>query len=408
VLGIPIWRRVGVTEAIAGLVAAGAAFLLLRDAYLSLTAGLIGAFCVMLVRFARQALRVHEEMARGDSALASSLAGAVAASEATTAAQREELAALRDEIGALRHALAVQRTDQGYLRNAMVEDQDLMRQSVQRALVSGELPALFYTAASFDPETEVLEPLAGLLRCRTAIDVGANRGDFTAALCGQGFAVDAFEPLPSLAEQLAERFAGRPDIRVHALACSDSDGTATLKLATSATGAVDDTLFSSLEAHPSLDGLPFDREVGIRTARLDSILAPNGAHAVGLLKIDTEGHDISVLKGAGLIEAEALMVEFWEKEHLFNQGKVNNTLDDYLRAVDRKRFPHHVLLWRGTERSAFGWIVDAVAAPKASWGNILFLKDVDSLERLTRWAARRYGEGRIAHRSAATGERGQE
>lgn len=39
---------------------------------------------------------------------------------------------------------------------------------------------------------------------------------------------------------------------------------------------------------------------------------------------DTEGKDISVLRGATTIDAAVLMVEFWDKEYVFNAGETRN------------------------------------------------------------------------------------
>ena len=47
----------------------------------------------------------------------------------------------------------------------------------------------------FDPEIDILPTLARVLKSKKSIDVGANRGEFTAALRRSGFNVDSFEPM---------------------------------------------------------------------------------------------------------------------------------------------------------------------------------------------------------------------
>src|SRR4051794_18263321 len=72
------------------------------------------------------------------------------------------------------------------------------------------------------PMLEALPPL-----WRTAVDVGAHRGDITAALTAMRFRVLAVEPHPVMAERLEQRFAQLIEqnaVRVARCAASERSG----------------------------------------------------------------------------------------------------------------------------------------------------------------------------------------
>lgn len=163
------------------------------------------------------------------------------------------------------------------------------------------------TAGVFDPcvtETvyRLIEP--GDL----VVDVGANVGYLTslaAARAGSGGQVVAYEPHPRVFERLQANVArwerlvrlGRlAPIELHRAAVSDRTGTGEL---TSGPLFHENMGLASLRAD---DAPAEDAELlAVRVHRLDDVL---GARRVGLLKIDVEGHEPEVLRGAGrLLEA---------------------------------------------------------------------------------------------------------
>jgi FkbM family methyltransferase len=136
------------------------------------------------------------------------------------------------------------------------------------------------------------------------IDVGANAGQYARQLRGDvGFrgAILSFEPNPDVFAKLERAASGDPRWHVYNLALSDTDGQVEFNIM-----AADQ--FSSIQ-RPGANLEPIFasrnkvmRTVHIPCARLDTLL-PNlveaqGARAI-LLKMDTQGHDASVVAGAG-------------------------------------------------------------------------------------------------------------
>jgi len=126
-----------------------------------------------------------------------------------------------------------------------------------------------------------------------ALDVGANIGAMTGALATRAGQVWAFEPHPEVCRSLRAnvgRFAGATGFaptHVFELALSDADGEARLESP------------DGFDANRGLGRVTTDAGLPVRTARLDSLLTDRN---VGVMKVDVEGHELSVLRGA----AEAL------------------------------------------------------------------------------------------------------
>lgn len=134
--------------------------------------------------------------------------------------------------------------------------------------------------------------LAGLPRPETIIDVGANQSQMTRLLqllAVSGAEILSFEPIPSL-NPIGERFYQ---------ALSDTDGKAEFFIP----GVSDDELGSLHRDYADQSGQRA-RSIQVDVARFDTLVA-NGVVPWAklkkplLLKIDTEGNELKVLKGFG-------------------------------------------------------------------------------------------------------------
>lgn len=142
---------------------------------------------------------------------------------------------------------------------------------------------------------------------KTSIDIGAAGGLFSVGMLGHSRDVIAFEPRPAQAKDLLAMFdaVGAP-VRVEAVALSDHAGTSKMRILISDPGR------STIEEdNPLADEDGSSRaEIAVTVRRLDDY----ELESVGFLKIDVEGHELAVLRGASatleknrptlLIEAE--------------------------------------------------------------------------------------------------------
>jgi FkbM family methyltransferase len=143
---------------------------------------------------------------------------------------------------------------------------------------------------------QLLEALPPLWR--TAVDVGAHRGDVTAALVSMRYRVLAVEPHPTVADRLEQRFAPLIEqgiVRVARCAASEKVG----EDADLYTGST--TTVSSLEWDWTTVGFPaeFQQRGSIRVPlnRVDELVRDFTNDRLGFLKIDVEGHEYRALRG---------------------------------------------------------------------------------------------------------------
>ena len=150
-----------------------------------------------------------------------------------------------------------------------------------------------FTLAILAHRTWVLEPEVALIpllsrRKGVAVDAGANKGVFLYHFARHYQRVLGFEPLPQLATYLQN--AAPPNATVHALALSDAEGIATLRLPK---GLIE---LGSLEAHTA-ETWTTTAEVETHDVQLKSLDSFDLAQ-LDLFKIDVEGHELTVLEGA--------------------------------------------------------------------------------------------------------------
>ncbi len=127
-------------------------------------------------------------------------------------------------------------------------------------------------------------------QARTIVDVGANVGDWLGGALGQGVtAALAFEPSASAAARLHARFDG--DARVEIVEAAVGDEPGALRFFEEPAAGKGSSLVPGFSRASGTS-----REVLVTT--LDVELEKRGWERVDLLKIDAEGYDLRVLRGA--------------------------------------------------------------------------------------------------------------
>lgn len=145
-----------------------------------------------------------------------------------------------------------------------------------------------------EPEEESIftEIILGLDKGQAYFDVGAAVGYYVILankLRGEDIQISAFEPLPLQANRLEDtlKLNGivEDNVSIHRVAMSNKAGTASLTDCSYASGIVKEpTAFKG-------------RTILVKTETIDSLLEKSLV-TVGLLQIDVQGHELSVLRGA--------------------------------------------------------------------------------------------------------------
>ncbi|MCC6739658.1 MAG: FkbM family methyltransferase [Planctomycetia bacterium] len=139
--------------------------------------------------------------------------------------------------------------------------------------------------------------LAGSSGRRVLLDVGANVGDWTAKACQlggspEGLIIHSFEPCAGTRQRLAARFEGRKEVLIHGSAVSDTAGERTFYSREDGAGT------------NSLDPLSGPRSESVKVTTLDGFFQEQALERAVMVKIDTEGFDLMVLRGASRLLQE--------------------------------------------------------------------------------------------------------
>jgi len=210
---------------------------------------------------------------------------------------------------------------------------------------------------------------------KIAIDIGAHRGEYTYFLQRASRACIVFEPNPMLAEILRRRFPRGVVVLPHAV--SDQRGVRILRIP-----IFDGEEHLSKATIDTANEFEQSRDITVDTVRLDDLALTD----VGLLKIDVEGHEKSVLDGAiETIRREKpnLIVELEERYHPGITKQAADLLDDLgYRGVflwNGKMLPQrlfkpevHQKLYDGLPRAPYAW-------------NFVFTTDDALLARISGW-----------------------
>ena len=309
-----------------------------------------------------------------------------------------ELLAWREERRAQgdRQNQEVQRLLAGVAETSRVQG-DLLAQTSQIREAIGKLHAgdvRRVTVSDYglaNPEVGLMQHLYAFLPNRVAVDVGAHVGEIARRLLDAGYEVYAFEPCLPVFRKLCESLGTVPGFRAASLAIGPEDGERQLKLVADRTvdGVFGDvTQFSSLVRRDTPDGLEFTEEVPVRMRSLDSLWREGEIpRDVGLVKIDTEGFDLEVMRGMGEHRAPLVVAEFWDVEAALGAGMTSNRLHDLVGEMRRRGYHWHIVMYRVDGSSDVSYFVNRAVSVPRSWGNVLFFQQHGLFAEAVRWSA---------------------
>lgn len=173
--------------------------------------------------------------------------------------------------------------------------------------------------------------------CTVAFDVGAHVGDWTALALEiePSLQVHAFEPSSESFERLEARFGRSPSVRLERAGLSSEAGEASLHL------------------HPgesdrnSLKGAG-DATEPVRLRTLDEYSKAEGVERIDYLKVDTEGHEHAVLKGAERMLGDGC-IRYVQVEYGPGYLDAGVTLRDVIDLLGGFGYRTHKILPRGPE-----------------------------------------------------------
>lgn len=190
----------------------------------------------------------------------------------------------------------------------------------------------------------VTEAICRLLDAgETALDIGANMGQMTSLMrhrAGPAGRVHSFEPHPQLFAELSAlvqptiRREDAAPVELHQLALSDQAGEACFDMG--ADWAENRGLGKVVAGAPA----PGGQKLTVRLGVLDEILSPKVQ--IGVCKIDVEGHELQVFRGATRLFRERRI-----RDLIFEDfGKYPSAVHQFLLEQGCTIFALHSSLWR--------------------------------------------------------------
>ena len=238
-----------------------------------------------------------------------------------------------------------------------------------------------------NPEVGLLEYLYSFLNDTNAIDVGAHTGAVSERLLKAGYSVYAFEPYAPSFQKLREKLGASGKLRVFDLAIGSADAKMELHIASDLSGVSkwDPSLFNSLIDRPMLQDLQFTKTVPVQVRSIDSLRRSGEIpDSAGLLKVDTEGFDLEVLRGMGDSRFSVVMTEFWDATHPFASGG-RGGLGDLTTEMQSKGYDRYIVIYHVDGSSTISYYCNRDETVPGSWGNVLFFCDQDIFAKALRW-----------------------
>jgi FkbM family methyltransferase len=143
---------------------------------------------------------------------------------------------------------------------------------------------------------------------KLAIDIGANIGDYTAALRQRTPSLEThlFEPAATNLKKLEARFSKQPHTTIIAAGVAETAGKATLFADAPGSG-----MASLSQRDLTQYGIDFSHTESIKLVRFEEYWQENlKQRPIDFIKIDIEGHELQALKGMGKALAHTRLIQF--------------------------------------------------------------------------------------------------
>jgi len=128
-------------------------------------------------------------------------------------------------------------------------------------------------------------------KIKVAIDAGANDGGYTTTLLRNGFEVHSFEPVPQMFQKMKDLHGANPKAHLNNLGLSNKSEVIK-DVTVLECWTIGQPGLGGLSVSPQFSG---EQRFDMKTTTLDEYLGPK---KIGLFKLDVDGYEYRVLKGA--------------------------------------------------------------------------------------------------------------
>ena len=243
-------------------------------------------------------------------------------------------------------------------------------------------------------EIQLMVFLYSFLPYQKAVDIGANRGDVAVELLRAGYEVYAFEPFPPIFQEMTERLGQNHRFHSFPLAIGAENSLKKLHVAEDVTEEKVHghySLFSSITPHSLPEGLVFSSEIPVEVRTLQSLHESYTIPSdIGLVKIDTEGYDLEVIRGMGDRRYPVVVAEFWDRHLSFGQNGATHHLEDLVDEMRSRNYQWYIVVYR-RENNDYTWEVSYYAnycrSVENSLGNVFFFQNYEVFRQALNWCS---------------------
>jgi FkbM family methyltransferase len=206
-----------------------------------------------------------------------------------------------------------------------------------------------------------------------------------------GYEVYAFEPYPESYRKLTERLGERSGFHAFNLALGSATGELPLYTVSDYSSDKryeDTTVFHSLTPHGMPAGLSFEHAVEVPIRRLSELQLEGLIPAdPGLIKIDTEGHDLEVIRGMENQDCPVVMAEFWDSAIPFATEGLFYTLASMVREMQHRGYLWYIVIYHVWGHNETAFFCNYARSIPGSWGNIVFFQDHEIFTQAQQWCS---------------------
>ena len=242
-----------------------------------------------------------------------------------------------------------------------------------------------------DIDIELMTYLYSYLPNNCSIDIGAKKGDVSSRLLQAGYHVYAFEPFPPAFEKLNARLSDNSYFHAFALALGSANETRDLHIATDRPESQlyqDSTCYSSPTQHPLSEGLESTAVISVEVRTLQSLHESlELPKEIGLVKIDTEGLDLEVIRGMGSYNYPVVVAKFCDANFPIGRSGALNHLPDLVVEMKSRNYQWHIVIYRVWGIHDISYYCNSSYSIDNSWGNIFFFQDYQVFSQALKWCS---------------------
>ena len=246
---------------------------------------------------------------------------------------------------------------------------------------------------SVDPETNLMVHMYSFLDSDVAIDVGAHKGRVSEQLSMVGYNVYAFEPNMEVFQELQEVANRKKNLHVFNFALGAQEKQGDLHLVDIedpkwAGGEDNTTMFSSLVDRELPEHFKSNATSEVSIKPISNLIKTGDLPAnIGILKIDTEGYDLEVIKGLGESRPSIVVAEYWDKENPWSNPGLIYSFNELVFEMKERDYNWHIDIQRFWGKETVSFSCNHNTSAESSWGNVFFFNSRELFNHAHEWCS---------------------